>query len=80
MNRRLYVFVVDDVPLIITWATITFKKILFLVPVFLSLIHFSEFDFKKYSFVYVTGHGPCCLLGIIDSTQGMMLNFMYRLD
>lgn len=24
LNRRLYIFVVDDVPLIITWAAITF--------------------------------------------------------
>lgn len=80
MNRLLYIFVVDDVPFIITWVTITFFKILFLVPVFLSLIHFSEFDLKKYSFAYVTGHGPYCLLGIIDSTQGMMVDFMYRLD
>lgn len=73
-KKLVYVFVVDGLPLIITWAIIIFFYL-----VFASSFSFcnpfschSQFDFIKYSFAHVSDHGPCCLLDN-DSVQAVMV-------
>ena len=74
-------FVVDGLPLVITWAII-----IFFYRVFVSGFSFcnpfschNQFDFIKYSFAHVSDHGPCCLLGN-DSVQAVMVKFRYPRD